>query len=128
MQFFLDASFMFALFNEDDEFHDGALRIVKELEDKLAYFLTSNIALAETVNLLFRMQGSKQAKKFLKGFRESNIEEVFLSQRIFNKGYKILFAQKSRRGLNYFDCLHIAAMKSLKVDEILTFDKRRKKK
>lgn len=127
MQYFLDASFLIALFNEEDDFHQDSKRIIKDLMQRPYYFLTSNIVLAETVNLIFRVKGIKESKRLLKGFRESDIEEVYLTPEIFTQGYKILFKQKSKRGLNLFDCFHLAAMKYLGVSTILTYDERFKK-
>lgn len=120
---FVDASFLIALFNEDDEFHKKAKRIIKKLEKPSLRFLTSNIVLAETVNLTFRRLGPKMAKKFFAVFKKSSIEEIFVEPGIFNKAYRLFFAQKSKRGLNFFDCLHLATMRSFKIKTILSFDK-----
>lgn len=121
MTVFIDASFLIALFNTDDEFHQKAKKTIVNL-DKTIHLLTSNIALAETVNFTFCHLGSKASRKFLKTFKISNIEEFFVSREIFDSAYSLLFRQKSKKGLNLFDCLHLATMKTLGIKSILTFD------
>ena len=123
----MDASFLIALFNQGDEFYPKAKKIVQNLEVKATRFVTSNIVLAETVNLLFRLKGTNTAKKFLQVFKRSGIEEIFVDREIFDKAYRLLFTQKTKRGLNLFDCLHLATMKILEIKTILSFDEAFKK-
>lgn len=127
MTFFIDASFLFALFNHKDTFHSQALKISHQLEQASARFITSNIALAETVNLIFRTQDRKAATNFLANFRQSKIEEFFLDREVFLSGYQLLFKQKTKKGLNLFDCLHLVAMQKLGLKTMLTFDQAFKK-
>lgn len=124
---FVDASFLLALFNEDDEFHQKARKTIKELDAIQARLFTSNIALGETINLTFRHKGVKIAKKLLRTFQKTAIEEIFVDQEIFDKGYQLLFSQKTKKDLNLFDCLHLATMKTLGIDTILTYDQGFKK-
>ena len=127
MTVFLDSSFLIALFHTNDYFHQKAIEIIKKLNSLQTEYATSNIVLAETVNYLFRRLGKSSAKRFLKGFGESQIGEVFASKEMFSQGYKLLFRQKSKKGLNLFDCLHLATMKTLGIKTILTFDEEFKK-
>lgn len=127
MTAFVDASFLFALFNRDDEFYPKAIEIAGLLKESATRLLTSNIVLAETVNLVFRDQGPKAARDFAKSFRKSKVEEFFVSDELFKKAYQLLFAQKTKQGLNFFDCLHLVTMKALGIETILSFDKGFKK-
>lgn len=128
MIYFFDASFLIALFNSDDTFYQNAVKTIQKINLSLPRYITSNIALAETVNLLFRTKGTLSTKKFLSTFyKKSNIEEYFVSKETFASAYKLLFQQKSKSGLNFFDCLHLATMKELGIENILTFDKEFKK-
>lgn len=127
MTVFFDSSYLIALFNEKDNFHQQALLVVKQLEASQTEFVTSNIVLAETTNFLFSRKGKVFAQEFLKAFRQSKTQEIFVSKEIFNQGYKLLFRQKSKKGLNLFDCLHLATMKTLGIKTILTFDEEFKK-
>lgn len=124
---FVDASFLLALFNRDDEFHQKARKTIRELDAFQTRFFTSNIALGETINLTFRHKGAKTAKKLLKMFQKNAIEEIFVDREIFARGYRFLFSQKLKRGLNFLDCLHLATMKVLGIDTILTYDEGFKK-
>lgn len=127
MTTFVDASFLIALFNKDDEFHPRANNISRKLKEASTRLITSNIVLAESVNLTFRHLGPKRAQQSLETFQKSGMEIIFVSKEIFNNGYRLLFKQKSKRGLNLFDCLHLATMKALGIKTILTFDRGFKK-
>lgn len=122
MTHFLDASFLFAVFCEDDTFHQKAREIIHDLNEKSAKVIASNISLSETVNLIFRLKGPVETKKFINYFDKTKTEVLYVNQEIFQSGCKILLTQKSKKGLNFFDCLHLATMKYLGIDTILTFD------
>ena len=122
MTYFFDASFLIALFNSEDIFHPKAIEIIKKVDLLNNPFVTSNIAVAETINALFRTNGSLIAKKFFSSFKKSSIKEFFITKEIFHSAYKLLFQQKSKSGLNLFDCLHVETMKHLNINTILTFD------
>ena len=124
MNFFVDSSFLIALFNESDDFHQKATQLAREKDLQPSKYFISNVVLAESVNLVFRSGGSSVAKSFLKAIRGSLVEEIFLTPEIFSKGYNTLFKQESKKGLNLFDCFHLATMKHLGIDTILTFDGR----
>jgi len=124
MTVFIDASFLIALFNKDDEFHQRAEETAEKLETDLVRFITSDIVVAETVNVIFRLKGPVLAEKFLGIFKKSKIEEFFVPPEIFTKAYARLFSQKSKRGLNFFDCLHLETAEFLSIKTILTFDEK----
>ncbi|MCG2691204.1 PIN domain-containing protein [Microgenomates group bacterium] len=123
MTVFGDSSFLVALFYKDDKYHKTAVEIGKELEEKEAVLIISNICLAEAVNVVFRVSGPKQAKKFYNLIMKSKIKLFSINQEIYQKGLRVLFKQKSKQGVNFFDCLHLAAMKYLKIKTILSFDR-----
>lgn len=75
------------------------------------------------IALLFRLKGPNVAKQFLKAFKRSGIEEIFVDREFFDKAHRLLFSQKNRPRLNLFDCLHLATMKVLEIKTILSFDK-----
>ncbi|MBL7078612.1 PIN domain-containing protein [Candidatus Shapirobacteria bacterium] len=123
MTIFIDSSFLFALFNDDDEFHQKAVKTAKKLEKKAIRFLISNIVIAEAVNLAFRLKGVGASRKMFNLIEKSGIEKVFVDQKVYSQAYDLLFIQKSKRGLNFFDCLHLSTMKYLNIENILTFDR-----
>lgn len=127
MTVFADASFLIALLHTRDDFHLKAKKIVTQLDPGSIYCFTSNIAIAEVINYIFRLKGAKVAKKYFAIIKKTGIEEVFVNGEIFTQGYHLLFSQKPKGGLNLFDCLHLATMKSLDIDTILTFDRGFKK-
>jgi len=127
MMVFVDASFLIALFHQKDDFHQEAEKIIKKIEAESVCPLISNIVSAEAVNFIFRLKGQMAAQRFLAIIRENKIKEVFVDQESFAKSYQLLFVQKSKRGLSFFDCLHLVTMKTLGIDTILSFDKGFKK-
>lgn len=122
MSVFVDASFLIALFHQNDFFHQKATEIIQKLEQNSEIFITSKLSVAEGVNYIFRHQGPKTAEKFLKTIRKSGLEEVEINNEIFEAAYNLLFKQKNRKCLNFFDCLHLATMNFLEIKNILTFD------
>lgn len=123
MTVFVDSSFLIALFNKDDEFHQTARNINDQLVTEKTIFITSNIVLAETINFIFRTKGAKTASSFYSTLKTSLTPVFNINNQVFNQGLKLLFKQKTKRGLNFFDCLHLAAMDFLKIKTLLTFDK-----
>lgn len=121
MTAFVDASFLIALFNKDDQLHKSATELLKFLEEQRTHFVISNIVLAETVNVIFRFQGAEKARKFYNLVKKAEIKQFFVPKIVFQKAYLFLWRQK-KKGLNFFDCLHLATMKYLKIKTFLTFD------
>lgn len=122
MTYFFDASFLTALFVNDDLFHNQAVDHIQIIDNNNPQYFTSNIVLSETINLIFRKRGRSFTKKFLSHFPKSNIQLFNINQEIFKSGCNILLGLKSKGGLNFFDCLHLATMKELGIEDILTFD------
>lgn len=122
MTVFIDASFLIALFNLEDEFHLKAKTIADKLDKDKTRLVTSNIALAESANFIFRLKGPLVCKRFLLTFKQSGIEEMFLTKDIFDLGYKYLLSMKTKRSFNLFDCFHLATMKMLEIKTIASFD------
>ena len=123
MTIFVDSSFVIALFNKDDDFHQKAQKIITQLEKDTPIFITSNIALAEAINVIFRIGGSGVASQFYSLIKNSSLKTFTINEQIFSKALKFLLNQKVKRGLNFFDCLHLATTEILKIRKILTFDK-----
>jgi len=123
MTIFVDSSFLIALFNKDDNFHEKAQKIITQLERDNPIFITSNIASAEAINVIFRTGGSGAASRFYSLIKNSNLKMFTINEQIFSKALKFLFNQKAKRGLNFFDCLHLATTEILKIRKILTFDR-----
>lgn len=121
MTVFVDASFLVALFNTDDEFHPKARDLARQLEDQGCRFVISNIVVAEAINVVFRLQGPIKAKRFYRYLEKAEIEEFFVPEIVFQEAHSLLWRQK-KKGLNFFDCLHLASMKHLKIKDLLTFD------
>jgi predicted nucleic acid-binding protein len=127
MTIFVDANFLIALFHQADTFHQQASKLLQDSEKNHHRLLTSNIVLAEATNLIFRLRGARVAQKFLNLAQKGGLEIVFVDKKIFDQAYQLLFRQKSKRGLNLFDCLHLATMQKFDLETILTFDQAFKK-
>lgn len=122
MIIFVDASFLIALFNKDDKFHPKALQLSLKLKRQKARLLVTNIVLAEAINVIFRLKGAKTTKKFYHAFQKTGIKVYYVPKALFQESYSLLWKQK-RKGLNFFDCLHLRTAKHLKIKTILTFDR-----
>jgi len=109
-------------FCKNDIFHQQAKEIVQKINLKAHKVIASNISLSETINLIFRLKGQLEAKEFYGYFIKTNTEVIYTNKEIFQLGCKVLFNLKSKGGLNFFDCLHLATMRHLGIENILTFD------
>jgi len=123
MTIFVDASFLIALFNKDDDFHQKAQEIIAQLEKDNPIFITSNIALSEAINVVFRTGDSGATFRFYSLIKGSGLKTFTINDQVFSRALKFLFNQKAKKGLNFFDCLHLAVTEILKIKKILTFDR-----
>jgi predicted nucleic acid-binding protein len=119
---FIDTSFLFSLLNTDDEFHQSAIHILADLQQKDILFYSNSIVIAEMINLVFRTKGSATAKKVHEALWLLDITYHFVTEDLFNEAYALLFQQRTKNRANLFDCVHIATMKRLGIDTILTYD------
>lgn len=124
MKALADADFLVALAKEDDSNHERALIKLDELAD-VAIFITP-FAIPEAATVLSYKVSHKAAKDFLTALRQKNFIELPLEKIVSDEADKIFLSRKEK-GISWIDCFNAAAVKSYKLDGILSFDKFYKK-
>jgi len=118
---FLDASYLLALYNEDDLFHKQALAVRGKIEsDEYGQMLTSDDVFDEVLSVALRKFGKEKAQIFGKQILNS-IFIVHGGKHIFNAACEIF--NNSKYNFSFTDCTSQAIMKMAQIDYIATFDK-----
>ena len=117
---FYDSSFILAIFNENDENHKNAKKLLKDypsiLNQKKAI---NNIVLMEVLN--------KLKKSYYKSMRINIINFLLSMDEIFyveNEDYEkaIALMEQYKYDINYSDCLIILTMYNNNLNTIVSFD------
>ena len=117
---FYDSSFILALFNENDENHQNAKKLLNDypsiLNQKKAI---NNIVLIEVLN--------KLKKSYYKSMRKNIINFLLSMDEIFyveNQDYEkaIALMEQYKYDINYSDCLIILTMYNNNLNTIVSFD------
>jgi len=118
---FVDTSYVLALFNSADEFHEKA----KELKDRASHpnaAITTEAILLEIGNALSKQNLRKQCAAILKGFyRGANIEIVPLSTPFIKEGLAF-FEKRPDKDWGLTDCLSFVVMEKHGIREALAAD------
>lgn len=116
---FVDTSFVLALINERDQFHDHAAALSHRFEN-LSLTLTDAVLL-EIGNALakdFREEGVA----IIKALRNSKrVEVVEIDKRLFEQGLE-LYEKYGDKKWGLVDCISFVVMRENGLTEVLTFD------
>lgn len=121
MKILVDSDALFALYFVDDASHLKAKRILETFSRDDDFFAT-NLVLQESVTVISRKLGQKQALDFLEKFKKTNVREIFTNQKLTAKAWPI-FRKQTKKGTSFVDCANVVAFKELKMDKIFSFDK-----
>ncbi len=119
-QIFVDASFVIALINQRDQYHQKALA----LSHKIEYYplLITDAILLEIGNGLVRSY-KQQAIEILEYYLTADeVEVVNLSPILFKKALGF-YKTHQDKDWGIVDCLSFIVMKDLGIEQVLTFDK-----
>ena len=118
----IDSSVLIAYYNEDDENHEPALKIMNEaISGKYGNPIISDYIFSETVTVcLNKTKSIEKTKKFGEHILMSQISVVKIDEAIFNEAWKI-FCKSSK--LSFTDAASISMLKNLGISYIATFDK-----
>ena len=118
---FVDTSYVLALFNSSDEFHEKA----KELKSRASHptaAITTEAILLEIGNALSKQNLRKQCAAIITGFyRSTNIEIVPLSTQLIKEGLA-LFEKRADKDWGLTDCLSFVVMEKHGIREALAAD------
>lgn len=119
---FVDTSGFKALIDQDDDFHQSAVKIWHRLQKENTELITTNYILDETFTLIRAKNGLKIALKFKDYLAESapiiTIERVLSVDEAASWQWFV----KNWGHLSFTDCSSFAVMKRLKLRRVFTFD------
>ena len=117
---FVDTSFVLALINERDQYHDQAQKLSLKFEQ--APLVTTVAVLLEIGNALAN-GFKKEAKAVISLLRNSNrVEVVELDVGIFEKALD-MYETFDDKAWGLVDCISFVAMRERNLTDVLTFDR-----
>jgi len=117
---FVDTSFVLALINEHDQYHDQAEVLSFKFEQ--SFLITTVAVLLEIGNALAK-DFRKEANEILKLLRHSNrVEVVEIDQHLFEKALDI-YEKYNDKTWGLVDCISFVVMGERGSTNVLTFDR-----
>ncbi|MDR2623007.1 MAG: PIN domain-containing protein [Methanobrevibacter sp.] len=113
---FLDASFLIAIFVENDQWHKFALKVLPKISKKKKFI--SKLVIAETVTNLTHELDTKSIREIYNNIKENF--EVIDEHDYYDEAMKIFI--KYDGVLSFFDSMYINIMEKNEIYEIASFD------
>ncbi|KZX11484.1 type II toxin-antitoxin system VapC family toxin [Methanobrevibacter filiformis] len=114
---FLDASFLIAIFVENDQWHQDAVKLLPKISKKKKFI--SKLVIAETITNLTHNLRAKEIREIY-----NNIIENFTiidESDFYNEAMKVFIHYDAK--LSFFDSMYIKIMELNGISEIASFDK-----
>src|SRR5437763_422827 len=116
---FVDTSFVLALINERDQYHDQAEALSYRFD--FSFLVTTDAVLLEIGNALAK-DFRKGAVEIIKVLRNSRrVEIVSIDEKLFEKGLNF-YERHNDKVWGLVDCISFVVMREIRVTEVLTFD------
>ena len=116
---FVDTSFILALINERDQYHDQAESLSYKFEN--SPLITTDAVLLEIGNAMAK-DFREEAAAIIKLLRNSQrVEVIEIGVRLFEKGLEV-YEKYSDKTWGLVDCISFIVMQENSVTEALTFD------
>ena len=119
---FVDTAAFVALTLREDDGHERARRVWRDLEKKRAKLLTSDWVFGETVSFLRRRAGYDVARDVGERLRASRLLEIAAADPDLVEGAWSLFLSHPFPNLSLVDCVSFALMHERKARLAFTFD------
>jgi uncharacterized protein len=116
--FFLDSSFIIALADADDQYHDTARELVKDVRGEK---MISDLVLSESVTGVASRLGQKAGMDVFENlFYDSTTKVVFLNKRLCERSMHLYL--RYGRTLSFADTISLRIMYDRKIKSIVSFD------
>lgn len=114
--YFLDTTFIVALFVSNDDWHNQAVQVYKKIKNnKLAI---SPLVIAETITVL---KNKLETKEIMEIYRNlPNFFHIIEDSACYDEAMREFI--KYDATISFFDAMYVALMKKEKIDEIVSFD------
>lgn len=114
--YFLDTTFIVALFVSNDQWHQKAVEIFEKI--KLDEFIISKLVIAETITVLKNKLNTKEIREIYRTLPK--IVNVIDDYEFFDDAMEIFVKYDSN--ISFFDSMYIYLMKKENITEIISFD------
>ena len=114
--YFLDTTFIVALFVSNDQWHQKAVEIFEKI--KLDEFIISKLVFAETITVLKNKLNTKEIREIYRTLPK--IVNVIDDYEFFDDAMEIFVKYDSK--ISFFDSMYIYLMKKENITEIISFD------
>lgn len=114
--YFLDTTFIVALFVSNDQWHQKAVEIFEKI--KLDEFIISKLVIAKTITVLKNKLNTKEIREIYRTLPK--IVNVIDDYEFFDDAMEIFVKYDSK--ISFFDSMYIYLMKKENITEIISFD------
>ncbi|MFO7032336.1 PIN domain nuclease [Limnospira fusiformis CCALA 023] len=120
IKIFVDTSFIIALVNIRDQYHQEAISIAGQYDNQV--WVITDAVMLEVSNALARRYKAEAIQIIEDFFESDNVEVVRLTPELFERGFSLY---KNRRDQTWglVDCISFIAMQDRKIEMALTFDR-----
>lgn len=120
IEIFVDTSFIIALVNVRDQYHQQALSIADEYDGQL--LVITDAVILEISNALSRRYKSEAIQIIEDFFESENVKIIRLTPELFDRGFDLY---KNRRDQTWglVDCISFIVMQERNINMALTFDR-----
>jgi predicted nucleic acid-binding protein len=116
---FIDTSYLLALVNTQDEFHEKAQHLAQEVTERL---MTTEAILTEFANSLTKPQWRQLAVDTINDLRnDPDVKIISVSSDLFSKGLK-LYSERLDKEWSLTDCISFEVMNEHRLVNALTTD------
>lgn len=116
---FVDTSFVLALINERDQYHEQAKPLSFEFEQS---FLITTVAVLLEIGNALANNFRKEANAILRLLRTSSkVEVISIDERLFEKALDI-YEKHDDKSWGLVDCISFVVMGERGITDVLTFD------
>lgn len=116
MRYFLDTTFIVALFVSNDQWHSQSLKVYDNIKNQ--ELVISNLVIAETITVLKNKLKTKDISEIYHNL--SNIFDIIDDNLIFDEAMDIFTKYDST--ISLFDAMYVAVSKKEGINEIVSFD------
>jgi len=118
-QIFVDTSFIVALINERDQYHEQAIKLADQYDGQP--LVVTDVVLLEVSNALARRYKQEAIQAIEDLLSSEDVEVVRLSSELFNQAFE-LYKARPDKGWGLVDCISFVVMKNQNTGAALTFD------
>jgi predicted nucleic acid-binding protein len=122
---FWDTAAFVALGNADDNLHESAVALSRQLADEKARILTTDAVLTEVVNTFSRVAFRSMARQIISAFRESTLsgaaQSIQVDSLLWQRGWQ-LFLERPDKDWSLTDCISFLVMNDHQVRRAFTSD------